>query len=50
MKSTKPSPFDWKATPASLFTPSEKSNMRSFAVAKTIERKEMKTYSRAGAK
>jgi hypothetical protein len=50
MKSTKPSPFDWQAKPATLFTKTEKSSMRAFAVAKTLERKQMKTFSRAGAK
>lgn len=50
MKSIKPSPFDWKAKSASLFTPAEKSSMRHFAVTKSTERKQMKTYSRAGAK
>jgi len=52
MKSTpKPSPFDWKAKPKSeLFTQAERMNMNHFAVAKTLERKEMKYYSKAGAK
>jgi hypothetical protein len=50
MKSTKPSPFDWRAKPASLFTKTEKSNMNSFVIAKTLERKEMKYYSKAGIK
>lgn len=50
MKSIKPSPFDWKAKPATLFTPTEKASMRAFAVTKNTERKAMKTYSRAGAK
>jgi hypothetical protein len=50
MKSTKPSPFDWQAKPATLFTPQEKASMRIFAVTKSIDRKEMKTYSKAGAK
>jgi len=50
MKSIKPSPFDWKATPATLFTPTEKANMRHFVVAKSLERKDMKFYSKAGAK
>jgi hypothetical protein len=50
MKSTKPSPFDWQAKPATLFTRTEKSSMNAFAVTKKTERKEMKTYSRAGAK
>jgi hypothetical protein len=50
MKSTKPSPFNWQAKPATLFTATEKSNMKAFAVAKTLDRKEMKTYSKAGAK
>jgi hypothetical protein len=50
MKSIKPSPFDWKAKGPSLFTRTEKSSMNAFAVTKKTERKEMKTYSRAGAK
>jgi hypothetical protein len=51
MKSTpKPSPFDWKAKPKSLFSAAEKASMNHFAVAKTLERKEMKHYSKAGAK
>ena len=50
MKFTKPSPFDWRSKPATLFTPSEKATMRAFAVAKTLERKQMATYSKAGAK
>ena len=50
MKSIKPSPFDWKAKPSTLFTPQEKASMRVFAVTKSIERKEMKIYSKAGAK
>jgi hypothetical protein len=50
MKSTKPSPFDWRAKPASLFTKTEKSTMRIFAVTRNIERKEMKIYSKAGIK
>lgn len=50
MKSTKPSPFNWQAKPATLFTRTEKSSMMAFAVTKTLERKQMKTYSKAGAK
>jgi hypothetical protein len=50
MKSTKPSPFDWRSKPSSLFTKTERSNMNVNVVAKTTERKEMKTYSRAGIK
>lgn len=51
MKSTpKPSPFDWKKSAKSLFTPAEKASMNHFAIAKTLERKEMKHYSKAGAK
>jgi hypothetical protein len=51
MKSTpKPSPFDWKSSGKSLFTPAEKASMNHFAVTKSIERKEMKTYSKAGTK
>jgi hypothetical protein len=50
MKSIKPSPFDWNTKKSTLFTTTEKANMKSFAVAKSIERKEMKTFSRAGAK
>ena len=50
MKSIKPSPFDWKTKPASLFTKAEKSTMNVFAVTKNTERKEMKTYSKAGIK
>jgi hypothetical protein len=50
MKSTKPSPFDWKAKPASLFSKTEKSSMNSFAVTKKTDRKEMRTFSKAGAK
>jgi hypothetical protein len=51
MKSTpKPSPFDWKAKPKSLFSAAEKASMNNFAVTKTLERKEMKYYSKAGAK
>lgn len=50
MKSTKQSPFDWRAKPSTLFTKTEKAYMRTFAVTKNTERKEMKTYSRAGAK
>jgi hypothetical protein len=50
MKSTKPSPFDWKAKSSTLFTASEKAIMRQFAVTKNTDRKEMKIYSKAGAK
>lgn len=50
MNSTKAIPFDWNITKPSLFTPSEKAHMRNNAVAKTIKPKEMKIYSRAGAK
>jgi hypothetical protein len=50
MKSTLPSPFDWKIKPATLFTKKEKSNMNSFTVAKTLKPKQMNTYSRAGIK
>jgi hypothetical protein len=50
MKSTKPSPFDWRAKGPSLFTKSEQSNMNALAVTKKTERKEMKIYSKAGAK
>jgi hypothetical protein len=50
MKSTKPNPFDWRSKPASLFTPSEKASMNFFVLAKSVQPKEMKTYSRAGAK
>lgn len=51
MKSTpKPSPFDWKKSSTSLFTKAEKASMNHFAIAKTLERKEMKHYSKAGTK
>lgn len=52
MKSTpKPSVFDWKAKPKSeLFSTAERASMNHFAIAKTLERKEMKHYSKAGAK
>lgn len=50
MKSTKPSPFDWKSKPTTLFTKAEKSSMNSFAVTKNTERREMKIYSKAGSK
>jgi hypothetical protein len=50
MKSIKPSPFDWRAKGPSLFTRTEKSSMNAFAVTKKTERKEMKIYSKAGAK
>lgn len=52
MKSTpKPSPFDWKAKAgSSLFTPAERVSMNHFAIAKTLEKKEMKHYSKAGTK
>ena len=50
MKSTKPSPFDWKAKPSTLFTKTEKSNMNVNVLAKTVAPKEMKIYSRAGIK
>jgi len=50
MKSIKPNPFDWRAKPSTLFTRQEKASMKIFAVTKNTERKELKTYSRAGAK
>jgi len=50
MKSTKPSPFDWQNKKPSLFTRAEKSSMNFFAVTKKTERKELKIYSKAGAK
>ena len=50
MKSIKPSPFDWKAKGSSLFTKTEKSAMNALAVTKKTERKELKIYSKAGAK
>jgi hypothetical protein len=50
MKSTKPSPFDWKAKGPSLFTKTERSSMNFFAVTKKTDRKEMKIYSKAGTK
>jgi hypothetical protein len=50
MQSIKPSPFDWKTKGPSLFTRTEKASMNAFAVTKKTERKEMKIYSKAGAK
>jgi hypothetical protein len=50
MKSSKPSPFNWKAVPASLFTPTEKAHMKSFAVTTNTDRKKINFYSKAGAK
>jgi hypothetical protein len=50
MKSTKPTPFDWQTKTPSLFTATEKATMNFFAVAKSTERKQLKIYSKAGAK
>jgi phosphoribosyl-AMP cyclohydrolase len=47
MKSTKPSPFDWASKKPSLFTNAEKASMNSFAVAKTLDRKNTHFYSKA---
>lgn len=50
MKSTKPSPFDWRSKPFTLFTKTEKSNMNVNVLSKTIAPKEMNVYSKAGIK
>jgi len=46
MKST-PSPFDWSSKKPSLFSNAERASMNSFAVAKTLERKNTHYYSKA---
>lgn len=50
MKSINKSPFDWKAKPSTLFTPSEKATMRMFAVTRSTDRKQIHVYSKAGTK
>ena len=50
MKFTKPSPFDWRSKPSTLFTKTERSNMNVNVLAKTVAPKQMHHYSKAGIK
>jgi hypothetical protein len=50
MKSTKPSPFDWRSKPSTLFTKTERAILNANVLSKNVAPKEMKIYSKAGIK